>query len=162
MTDLGPIKTALLLLALILAIALIPEARAETCAKVIDGKIATIEGGKSHENCLASEKDKDGNPIWRPYIQQKRPSHDSASQHPPIESTVIGSNQVTRAWSTPIMKTAEELDADKEAFNSGTVTGINKAVFEALCRLENHDRVSDGKAAWTKQECLDGFKGLLP
>ena len=53
---------AFIALALIAAILLAfsEPADAAQCAKVQGGKVTKIEGGKSHENCLASETGKDG------------------------------------------------------------------------------------------------------
>jgi hypothetical protein len=152
---------ALALVAAIL-IAFTEPADADTCAKVMGGKIVTIEAGKSHENCLSSEKGKDGNPIWRPYVKDTRPSHDPASQHPPQSATVIGRDRVTLTWSAPADMTQAELDARKAEDNDFVANGINKAVFEALCRLENHDRVSDGLTKWSRDKCRSEFRKLMP
>lgn len=151
---------ALLLVAGLLLFA--EPADADTCAKVVGGKIVTIEGGKSLDACLGSEKDKDGNPIWRPYVKMDRPTFDPVTQHAPIQSTVIGSDQVTLTWSTPAAKTQAEMDAEAAAQKDSIAEGINKAVFEALCHLKNEVRTKvESLPAWSKSQCLTAFRALL-
>lgn len=51
-----------------------------------------------------------------PYITVPQPVHDSVIEYAAIrQSDIITATEVTQAWQTPILKTAGELDADKNA-----------------------------------------------
>lgn len=93
---------------------------------------------------------------WLPALPVSLPSFDPETQVMEGPNHAVGPSQVTQSY-TVRAKTAQEVD-DGKTF---TVNRINKAVIKVLCRLENHDRVSDGKAALTETQCRNAFKGLL-
>lgn len=76
--------------------------------KIVDGAIVARQVKDNPEVATGQ----DGNPIWRPYIRNDRPSYDPATQHPPVSSDVIGDTQVTQTWADPVDKTAQELDQE--------------------------------------------------
>lgn len=103
-------------------------------------------------------KSPDGKPEYSfmPAPRTPRPSYDPATEVLTGPTYTVGAQQITEVW-TVRAKTAQELDDAKTA----TVESINRAVLKVLCRLENHDRVSDGKGALTDAQCFNAFKGLL-
>lgn len=141
----------LLLAVLFLMVA--ADAQAGRCALIESGSIAkfvTFPG-----DC---PPDPSGKPSyrWLPAPEVTPPTFDTETQVREGPTHVIGATQVTQSY-TVRSKTAQELDDDK----TGTVNRINKAVIRVLCRLENHDRASDGKAALTEAQCFNAFKGFL-
>lgn len=129
-------------------------ARSDPYAKVVGGKVVTIEDKTNPETAL----DGSGNPIWRPFVQESQPAFDPATQV--IErSETIAPTQVTRGW-TVRAKTQAELDADAAEQEAEKLSRLNVFI-KVLCRLENHDRASDGKVAWTETQCRDALKGMM-
>jgi len=67
----------------------------------------------------------DGEPVWRQFFQVDRPIYDNTTHHPPVLSEVIQPTQVWQSWSTPVAKTAGELDAEKTS-KATSIAGRNE------------------------------------
>lgn len=123
-------------------------------AKVVDGQIVTIENKQDPDTAF----DGDGNPIWRPVIDEARPSHDPSTQV--VEKDIrIEPSQVVRGWIVRNLS-QEELDQRAAEIEQQKVGRLNVFV-KILCRFENHDRQSDGKQPLTLQQCQDALKDLV-
>lgn len=129
-------------------------AHAERCA-LIDSGDNILRFYENSEGCVADFPRRGWRSLPAPLSDPPDFDRDTEVREPPVD--VIGPTQVTRTWNVR-PKTAGELGADKD----NIMSRINIAVLKALCRLENHDRVSDGKVPWSDAECLAGFKALLP
>lgn len=95
---------------------------------------------------------------WLPIVVAPLPDYDPATEVllPPV--TTVGTTQIT-VTQAKRSKTAQEIDDEKTA----KITGMDIAVFKALCHLKNEIRTKvQGLSAWTDAQCLAAFKGLLP
>jgi hypothetical protein len=77
---------------------------------------------------------------WRPCDPVAPPAYNAKTEVREGPTYTVGANSVTESWSVRA-KTAEEIDADKDA----AVTGLNNSHYQALLKvlleLENDNRV---------------------
>jgi len=95
---------------------------------------------------------------WLPAPPVQRAPHDPATEHSPVVSHTVTPTEVTESWNVTA-KSAQEIDNDK----TNAVNRIDVAIFESLCHLKNQIRTKvDGLTAWSKAQCRDAFKALMP
>jgi hypothetical protein len=93
---------------------------------------------------------------WLPAPQAEAPAYDPATQVLEGPTVSIGKEAVTESYAVRD-KTAEELDADKDA-KLGTVDVF---VLKVLCDHESRVRALEGKSEITLEQCRAAIKAKL-
>lgn len=128
--------------------------------KIVDGSIVARERKDSPEVATGP----DGNPVWRPYVNSTRPSHDAETQHAPVKSEVVEDTQVTETWADPVDKTSQELDAEVTAKATSAATQdiarVIKLLMTGQFNVVNEIRSAKGQSALTADQYLSWLSGL--
>lgn len=93
-----------------------------------------------------------------PYIAVARPAYDSATHRAPVRlPDEIQPTLVTQAWADPVAKTAEELNAEKDA----AIDRFDVLAFKVLFDHENRTRALESKAPITQAQFRAALKARL-
>ena len=133
-------------------------AHAERCALLSSGAFT----GKFYHADGGCPPDPKGKPqfTFLPAPKVSAPEYDPATQVLTGPTYTVGKSEVTTEWNLRD-KTTQELADEVATEEDNIMLAINKVVLKALCRLENHDRASDGKATLTLKQCADLVRSLL-